>query len=241
MRYIILIAGKGSRLTPLTLNMPKSLFKLDKDTTILERMISIIEKHDNEAQFTVVCGFMAGEIESRLSKRRENVKLIMNPFYSVTNSIASLWFALEDLQKDVVIINGDIVMEEELVRDVVCKQVEKPCVLIDSSIKNNGDYNVQVLNGKILVMSKNLDNYYGEYAGVTKLDAKSACIVKKQVENMVRLGMYDQWYENALVQLIFDTDFELEYIDICNNKWTEVDCVDDMLLARRIQEKGKRL
>lgn len=241
MRYIILIAGKGCRLNPLTLNMPKSLFKLDKDTTILERMISIVEKYDKEAQFTVVCGFMANEIENRLINKKENVKLIMNPFYEVTNSIASLWFALEDLKDDVVIINGDIVMEEGLIEKAVCTKVNKPCVLIDSSIKNNGDYNVQVLNEKILVMSKNLDSYYGEYAGVTKLEANSAKIVKNQVENMIKNGMYDQWYENALVQLIFDMDFELEYIDICNNNWTEVDCVDDMLLARRIQEKGKRL
>ena len=240
MRYIILIAGKGSRLKPLTLNMPKSLFKLDKDTTILERMIEVIKRYDNDSHFTVVCGFMANEIESRLSKINADIKIVMNPFYEVTNSIASLWFAREDLRDDVVIINGDIVMEEVLVKDVICTKVKKPCVLIDSSIKNNGDYNVQVHNGKILVMSKNLDNYYGEYAGVTKLDTKSASIVKKQIENMVRLGMYDQWYENALVQLIFDTDFELEYVDVCNNKWTEVDCVDDMLLARRIQEKGKR-
>ena len=241
MRYIILIAGKGSRLAPLTLSMPKSLFKLDKDTTVLERMISVIEKYDTSAEFTVVCGFKADEIVNRLSGKNANIKFIMNPFYAVTNSIASLWFAMEDLKDDVVIINGDIVMEEELVKQVVCKKVEKPCVLIDSSIKNTGDYNVQVHNGKILVMSKNLDNYFGEYAGITKLEADSSEKVKKQVEKMVREGMYDQWYENALVQLIFDTDFELEYIDICNNKWTEVDCVDDMLLARRIQEKEKRV
>ena len=51
---------------------------------------------------------------------------------------------------------------------------------------------------------------------------------------MINMGMYDQWYENALVQMIFNDDFELFYVDIKNYRWTEVDCVNDMLLAKQI-------
>ena len=51
---------------------------------------------------------------------------------------------------------------------------------------------------------------------------------------MVETGMYDQWYENALVQMIFNEDFQLYYEDIRDYKWTEVDCVSDMLLAKQI-------
>ena len=53
---------------------------------------------------------------------------------------------------------------------------------------------------------------------------------------MVNDEMYDQWYENALDLLIFNEDFELYYTDIADSKWTEVDCVNDMLLARQIHE-----
>ncbi|MFR6393348.1 MAG: hypothetical protein ACLUN0_11075 [Roseburia sp.] len=108
---------------------------------------------------------------------------------------------------------------------------------MDQSIKNNGDYNVQVLEKSVLVMSKNLDEYFGEYAGVTKLDKQSALKVKNQIEKMVGMEMYDQWYENALVQMIFDDDFNLEFEDISDYKWTEIDCVDDMLLAKQIHSK----
>ena len=68
-------------------------------------------------------------------------------------------------------------------------------------------------------MSKNLDEYFGEYAGVTKLDKQSALKVKNQIEKMVGMEMYDQWYENALVQMIFDDDFNLEFEDISDYKW----------------------
>lgn len=235
MTYIFLVAGKGSRLQPLTLTYPKSLYKLDKNTTVLTRMVALIKEYDRKANIIVVVGFMSQVIKNEL----QDVTFIDNPFYEVTNSIASLWFAKEYLHSEnVVIINGDIVMEENLVKDIVCVKTEVPKVCIDSSIKSNGDYNVQVSGSKVLVMSKDLDQYYGEYAGVTKLDRESALKVYQCICNMVDTGMYDQWYENALVQMIFNEDFELYYDDIRDYKWTEVDCVSDMLLAKQIHMEG---
>lgn len=231
MTYIFMAAGKGSRLYPLTLKYPKSLYKLDKDTTVLKRMITLIKKNDSQAKIVVVVGFMKDQIVEEI----EGVTFITNPFYEVTNSIASLWFAKDYLDDDqVVTINGDIVMEEEVIRKVVCQKTDRPLVLIDSSIKNAGDYNVQINGDRVLVMSKDLNEYYGEYAGVTKLDRTSAIQLQKCIIEMVEYGMYDQWYENALVQMIFNADFQLYYEDIRDYKWTEVDCVSDMLLAKQI-------
>jgi len=229
-----MVAGKGSRLQPLTLKHPKSMFKLDRDTTLIQRMVKLIRKHDDKADIVVVTGHMHNCIEDEL----ENVTFVYNPFYEVTNSIASLWFAKEYLDADnVVLIDGDIVMSEALMREIVCKPVDKPMVLVDSSIKQDGDYNVEVSGDCVLVMSKDLDTYYGEYAGLTKLDRVSAQLMRVEMEKMVEEGYYDQWYENALVQLIFKDDFRLYYKDICDYEWTEVDCVGDLVRAKNIHMK----
>lgn len=234
MKYIFLVAGKGSRLQPLTLNHPKSMFKLDENTTLIRRMVNLIKKNDDDADIIVVTGHMHTSIEADL----EGVTFVNNPFYEVTNSIASLWFAKEHLDADnVVLIDGDIVMSETLIKEVVCTPVEKPIVLFDSSIKTDGDYNVQISGDRVLVMSKDLDFYSGEYAGLTKLDRKSAALMKEEMEQMIDAGYYNQWYENALVQLIFKNDFELYYKDICDYEWTEVDCVSDLIRAKSIHIK----
>ena len=89
MTYIFLVAGKGSRLKPLTLKYPKSLYKLDKNTTVFKRMTTMIKKYDSQAQIVAVVGFMKEKIEEEL----QDVIFVNNPFYDVTNSIASLWFA----------------------------------------------------------------------------------------------------------------------------------------------------
>ena len=93
MTYIFLIAGKGTRLHPLTLTYPKTLFKLYETTTVFERMVSLIQKYDQSARIIAVTGFEHKKIEALV----KNVEFIHNPFYAVTNSIASLWFAREYL------------------------------------------------------------------------------------------------------------------------------------------------
>ena len=230
-----MVAGKGTRLQPLTLKHPKSMYKLDENTTLLQRMVKLIKKHDADADIVIVTGHMHRAIEDQV----DGVRFVYNPFYEVTNSIASLWFAMDELDTDnVVLIDGDIVMSDDLIRDIICKPVDKPVVLVDSSIKTDGDYNVEISGDNVLVMSKELDNYYGEYAGVTKLDHDSALKMRDEMNNMIEEGFYDQWYENALVQLIFKNDFKLYYIDISNYEWTEVDSVNDLLLAKRIHNRN---
>lgn len=233
MTYIILVAGQGKKLQPLTLNHPKSLYKLDDRTTVLQRLVRSIRKYDKEAEIVVVIGFMYKYIQKELED--DNVTFVHNPFYSVTSSMGSLWFAKAYLQREnVTIINGDIVMSDNLMCDVICEHTDVPFVLVDSTQKEGNKYNVQVQGDRVCVMSKSLNVFYGNYASVTKLDAVSSRFVLEQISNMINEGMYGLFFEDALVQMIFDKNFELYYKDIKSYQWTEVDTVDDLILAKDI-------
>lgn len=233
MRVIILAAGIGSRLKPFTENMPKALFKLGKDVTILERMVNIV-KRNLEAEICVVTGFLHERVENLLS----GVTFVYNPFYRTTNSIASLWFAREYLDDDVIITNSDIVIEETLFIDIV--KIDSPAtVLMDSSKKYDADYKVATYNDRVVIMSKELNTYSGEYAGITKLSKDSALKLRRKIEMMVEKEQIDEWYETALVNMILNDSFVLNYFDISQCQWVEVDTVDDLLAARKIYEVGK--
>ena len=236
MKYIFLVAGEGTRLQPLTLKHPKSMYRLDENTTVLQRMVTLIKKYDDNADIVIVTGHMHRAIEEQVT----GATFIYNPFYEVTNSIASLWFAKQHMDaENIVLIDGDIVVSEKLVEDVICKPVDCATVLVDSSIKSDGDYNIEVSGDQVLVMSKDLKSYYGEYAGVTLLDRKSSLLMRDEMDSMIEEGFYDQWYENALVQMIFKQDFRLYYNDISNYEWTEVDSVNDLLFAKQIHIKER--
>lgn len=240
MTYIILTAGKGAKLQPLTLNHPKSLYKLDDKTTVLQRLVRCIRKYDENAEIIVVVGYMYKLIQKELED--DNVEYVLNPFYSVTSSMGSLWFAKDYLQREnVTIINGDIVASDKLVQDVVCKHADYPYVLLDSTHKDANKYNVQVQGELVCVMSKNLTEYAGNYASIVKLDAVTSRFLLEQLNQMVNEEMYNLFYEDSLVQMIFQKNFELYYKDIKDYKWTEVDCVDDLLKARQIQVENEEL
>lgn len=238
MTYIVLVAGQGKNLQPLTLSYPKSLYKLDGNTTVLQRLVRFIRKYDKEAEIIVVVGFMYKHIQKELED--DNVTFVHNPFYSVTSSMGSLWFAKAYLQREnVAIINGDIVMSDQLMSDVICTHTDVPYILLDSTQRDGNKYNVQIQGDKVCVMSKNLTEFIGNYASVTKLDAVSSRFVLEQLNQMVNEGMYNLFFEDSLVQMIFDKNFELYYKDIKDYQWTEVDNVDDLLRARQIQVESK--
>lgn len=233
MTYIILAAGKGSNLHPLTLKYAKTSFKLDEETTVLQRMVRSIRKADKNAEIVVVVGYMADDIKAELDG--ENVKFVMNPFYEVTNSISSLWFAREYLEREnVAIIHGDIVFSNEIVNSYLVKPTDYPYVLVDSSYNRPGAYNVVVQDKQVLVMSKKLEHFSAKYCCMTKLDPVSSRLLKQEMDTMINGNMYDQYFEDCLVQMIMFHDFQLFCEDIAGKKWAEVDTVDDLLAAQEI-------
>lgn len=238
MTYIILAAGKGTTLQPLTLSFPKTSYKLDDRTTVLQRMVRGIRRYDKDAEIVVVVGYLADTIREELLE--DNVKFVFNPFYEVTNSISSVWFARDYLEREnVAVIHGDVVFDDEIMETYLCKDTAYPYVLADSSREQPGAYNIAARDGQVLVMSKKLENYNARYSCMTKLDAVSARLVKQEVDQMIQSNMYNLYFEDSLVEMIMFRDFQLSYVDIKDYTWSEVNSVDDLLEAQKIQNMTK--
>ena len=211
------------------------MLQIGKGETVIQRIVRLIKTYDEKSEITIVTGFKRDEVENSIA----DCNFVYNPFYSATNSIASLWFAQGALSGDVTILNGDIVISEELFERIL-KISDNDVVLLDSSIKTDGDYNVQINDDHVVVMSKQLDTYHGEYAGITKLTEQSARLLREEICRMVEDGNYNEWYENALVQMILNSEFVLNFLDIAEYEWTEIDSVNHLLQARKIQAKEYR-
>lgn len=237
MTYIILAAGKGNNLHPLTLKYAKTSYKLDENTTVLQRMVRSIRKADKNAEIVVVVGYRADDVRQELEG--ENVKFIMNPFFEVTNSISSLWFARDFLEREnVAIVHGDVVFSDKIISSYLVKPTDYPYVLVDSSIEKPGAYNAVIKDNIVLVMSKKLENFTAKYCCMTKLDPVSSRLLKQEIDEMINSNMYDQFFEDGLVQMIMFHDFQLSCIDIAGERWAEVDGVDDLLNAQMIQHNS---
>ena len=240
MEYIILAAGVGTRLYPYTKNTPKCLVRLSEGETIIERAVRLIAEYDKSAHVTIVVGFEEGKIKETLGKKYP-CTYIFNPFYRVINSVASLWFAKDVLTKGkpVTILNGDIVFSRDLAK-VITTSKENDTIYYDSSIHSNGDYNVLELDGKMVVMGKELEDYSGEYVGITHYTPEGAKILCQEIDEMVNDGLYDQWYENGLVQLTLMMKNRYAVMDVCEYQWSEIDSIGNLLKISQIIKAENR-
>lgn len=238
MEYIFLAAGVGTRLYPYTSNSPKCLVRLDKEDTVISRALRLINKYDDDANITIVTGFCSDLIKRSIGN---NYNIIFNPFYKITNSVASLWFARDILRgkNPVVILNGDIVFSEDFAKEITVSPTQS-LIYYDASIRNKGDYNVQQLNNEMIVMGKELIEYDGEYVGITKFTPEDLPIILNEVEKLVNEGLYDQWYENGLVQLSLNGIKSFRVHDVSDFEWSEIDSIDNLIKIRQIIDRERK-
>ncbi len=111
MRAILINAGQGSRLLPLTLHTPKCLVEVN-GRSILDHQIDALQQA-GVARIEVVGGYRAAQIREHLARHHDprRVSLTINPFWSVASSIGSVWAVRELLDEPFVLVNGDTIFD----------------------------------------------------------------------------------------------------------------------------------
>lgn len=112
-RAIIMAAGLGSRMQPVTLTTPKPLVKVN-GTRMIDTVIQALH-HNGIYEIYVVVGYLKEQFFD-LETQYPGVKIIENPYYNTCNNISSLYVARQYLN-DVIILDGDqIIYHNEILR-----------------------------------------------------------------------------------------------------------------------------
>ena len=111
MKAIILAGGVGSRISR-EVNKPKSLLDIGDGMPLLRYTVEMLQRKGIEV--SIVLGYKKEMFYKALDGL--DVNFYFNPFYRVTNSIASLWFAKEAIKDDgdYIFMNADIYLEPEI-------------------------------------------------------------------------------------------------------------------------------
>lgn len=109
MKAIVLAAGRGERLMPLTADCPKSLVDLGDGRTLLEEQVLGMRQSGAIDEIVFVVGYQAAQVESRIHAwpGRPRLRTRFNPFFAVSNNLMSLWIARDEMAEDFVVTNGD--------------------------------------------------------------------------------------------------------------------------------------
>ena len=122
MRALVLAAGQGSRLRPLTDSLPKTLLEVAPGTTILDLAITNLASVGIQ-DIAIVTGFAANRIEDSAAAMEQrhgvNVHLIHNDRGEIWNNAYSVWTAREWFAEPVVLVNSDTVHPVSVERDII--------------------------------------------------------------------------------------------------------------------------
>lgn len=224
MKVLILAAGKGTRISRYLSGNPKCTVDVGGKPLILYTVEMMMKKGITD--IAIVLGYRSEVIKKIFNGY--NVKYYFNPFYDVTNSIASAWFAHDYLMQydDTLIMNGDVYLEEILIDKILdCKK--SPVMFADSSRKQEADYKFKYEHGKLCKYGKELEgsDISGEYIGIGKFAKDFMPDFVSKMNKLIMNQNHSIWWEDIIYSMVEANSVFVEEIN--DLFWAEVDYVED--------------
>jgi L-glutamine-phosphate cytidylyltransferase len=230
MKAIILSAGHGRRLLPMTAEIPKCLLDV-QGRSVVEWQIDHLMENDI-SDITVVTGYGSDKVEALLGRRYGpgQIRTLYNPFFDVADNLATVWMARGELTGDFLLLNGDTLFEPAIVRRLLESPVKPITLARDLKRRYDADDMKVCLDGNRLTrIGKNLDTdrVDGESIGVLLFREQGGELFRDAIEKTMRSpAALQQWYLSVIDQLA-----SLEHVwtqSIHGLEWGELDYPVDL-------------
>ena len=226
-KAIILAAGVGSRLRPLTEDKPKCLLEVGTRTLVDHQLHALGRCGINDV--IIVVGHCADRIRRHLGDR---VRYLTNERYEDTNSLYSLWLARQELTSGALILNSDVfalpLLFERLLRapapDAILVERRDRFEVEDMKVRLNGSY--------VVDFGKNLssENSHAHNVGVAKFSELGGSRLAGYLEQLVATGHGNDWAPRAFRE--FASHWPLTAVATDGLPWIEIDYLEDLARAR---------
>jgi choline kinase len=237
---MVLAAGAGRRLEPLTKDLPKTLLPVDGERTILDVALGNLRAAGME-EVVVVTGFASHRIEERKADLEAahdvRLELVFNDKALEWNNAYSLWCARDHFDQGVVLCNGDTVHPASVEDSVLAARGDDDLVLAVDDVKTLGEEEMKVhltAEGYLDRINKALDpaTAQGEYIGVTLIEPHAADALADALKATFERDP-QLYYEDGFQELA-DRGGKVRSASIGDVEWVEVDDHADLARAREV-------
>ena len=247
-KAIILSAGQGSRLLPLTRDVPKCLIDFNGRSLISWQVAALAA--NGISDIVVVTGFRTERVEDHaLQLYRETgarIRTLFNPFFQVADNLGTCWIAREEMDRDFIILNGDTIISDEIVAKLVAGAEDPITVTVD--VKSDYDDDDMKVSrddtGRLHAIGKRLlpHDTNAESIGMLAFRGEGPGIFRNQIDQMMRTPEgVERWYLRAID--IIAKGSRVGTVSIEGLDWQEVDFPQDVdaanALTARWAEEGR--
>jgi choline kinase len=235
MKAIILSAGQGKRLLPLTAKQPKAAIKI-KGKSVLEWQLQELSKCAIE-DVLVVTGFGADNIDSIVQNQNFiTTRTLYNPFYLQSDNLGTCWIARHEMAMPFILINGDTLFEADIVRQLLGSKTEGEITLVTDSkdIYDDDDMKIILEKDQISKIGKTIDRSKvdAESIGMMCFTAEGSNIFIEQLNTMMRANSgLQKWYLSAINAVAQSKKVTTCPIDGLH--WCEIDSHEDLDIAEK--------
>ncbi len=232
MKALILAAGIGSRLSPLTDNCPKSLIEVNGKAILVKQIENLYE--NNVKDITIISGFKAEYLEEKIKTQYPDVNIICSKDYLITNNMYSAYLAKNVLLGDAfLMMNADVFFDASVIHTLLNFNAED-AIVTDIGTYFEESMKVVERNGRLVKISKaipenealgvSIDVYKFSKNGARKFFEKCTQYIEEKKEMKL-------WSEVALNDILSEVVFKACPL---NGRWLEIDNHEDLENARKL-------
>jgi len=238
---LLLAAGMGNRLSPLTDSIPKCMVEVNR-IPILERLIRSLCSHGFTRLF-VVTGHLSEVIEDYLGRHYAGIEIIYiaSPLYKTTNNIYSLWLAGKEIDEPFLLIESDLVFQSELLTPML-----QPDRIAISKILPWMNGTTVTLNGpeqlEAIYLGAESCNNASHYKTVNIYNFSSNTwrLVQERLDQYISAGKVNGYYEVVLAEMVAEGAISLAPVFFDTARWYEIDTLEDLSAAERMFPEPSR-
>jgi choline kinase len=229
MQGVILAAGIGSRLRPLTNENPKCLIEV-LNKPILEYQLNSY-KNANVKDVIVVVGYLYEKIEEYFEANEYpsmNIQLIQNRRFECTNNMYSLWIAKDFIDNEFILSNGDVIFDP-LILSMMFEYPVGNLVACDTTSFREENMKIKLSQNQICKIRKDIsqNESFATTIDIYKIGSNAKMKLFDIIyNNYIQKEDFNQWTEVALQDLFQVVPFYP--FDIGGRKWIEIDTFQDL-------------
>jgi len=233
---LLLAAGTGSRLSPLTDMVPKCLVRVN-GISILERLVHTLCLHGFK-RLVVVVGYQAGCVRDFLGTRAGGMEItyITSPLYKTTNNIYSLWLARQAIEEPFLLIESDLVFDTSILGNML--RPDRIAVARLQSWMNGTTVTInhrqQLVKAFCCDSLDHLDTVHYKTVNIYSFSTIAWQLIRKRLDLNISNNKVNEYYETVFAEMVAEGSLSFTPVFFDASRWYEIDTIDDLHAAEQI-------